>query len=211
MTDTTKLHVVQSEPGKVPADASDLAGLFETELGDPITETRFLDIAANKPRDFFRTHPDKLYRPRTEIYSHKVEGVIEVSHYIIAPNMRGRIEEARPCTLVAVAYRDGTPRLWPIPMPREGERDNETWISARAAARAGLSTWVKLVWARRSYKVREAQPGYAPDPKWADIPPFEELVRLAFGEHGIIRDENHPIYRELFGAPASGGEDGDTI
>jgi hypothetical protein len=26
-------------------------------------------------------------------------------------------------------------------------------------------------------------------------------VQLAFGEHGIIRDTEHPIYRELLGAP----------
>ena len=26
-------------------------------------------------------------------------------------------------------------------------------------------------------------------------------MKLAFGEHGIIRDTTHPIYRELFGAP----------
>lgn len=46
---------------------------------------------------------------------------------------------------------------------------------------------------------RDAQPGYAPDPDFSKLPPFNELVRLAFGEQGIIRDKSHPIYRELYG------------
>src|SRR5215831_9139143 len=28
---------------------------------------------------------------------------------------------------------------------------------------------------------------------------IDELVRLAFGEHGVIRDRDHPIVRDLFG------------
>jgi hypothetical protein len=125
--------------------------------------------------------------------------------------MRGAIEEARPCTLVTVVYRDGSPRIWPIPFPRDGERDNEAWISARAAAKAGMERWVKLVWVRRSYMTRDAQPGFAPDPDYKKLPPFNDLVTLAFGESGIIRDTGHPIYRELFGAAptkkVSGGDD----
>jgi hypothetical protein len=33
------------------------------------------------------------------------------------------------------------------------------------------------------------------------LPSFDELVRLGFGESGIIRDKNHPIVLDLFGAP----------
>jgi hypothetical protein len=145
--------------------------------------------------------------PRTEIYTHKPEGVIDPQHYIIAPEMRGRIEEARPCTLVTVIDRDGNPRLWPILLPREGERDNDAWKSARIAARNGIDRWVKLIWAKRAYKTREAQPGYAPDPDWSKLPTFNDLVKISFGEHGIIRDEQHPIYRELFGMKPERGED----
>jgi hypothetical protein len=193
---------------EIPADAGDIARLFDTELGDAITEDRFLSIAVGKPRDFFRTHPSKDYRPRTEIYTHCPEGAIEKEHYIIAPEMRGRIEEARPCTLVTVI--DVNPRLWPIPLPREGERDNDAWTSARTAARVCMDRWGKLIWAKRSYKIRPAMPGYAPDPDWNKIPTFEELVRLGFGEHGIIKSTDHPIYRELFGAaPESDDDDAD--
>jgi hypothetical protein len=196
-----------------PGDAADFTSLWlDPGLGDGITGTSYHAIVVGKPKDFFRTVPDAAYRRRTEIYTHKPEGAIEDQHYIIAPAMRGRIEEARPCTIVTVIYRDGTPRLWPIPAPRDGERDNEAWISARRAAKAALTKWVKLVWQRRSYKTRDAQPGYAPDPDFAKLklPPFDNLVALGFGESGVIRDENHPIYRELFGSAPVKTDDDDA-
>jgi hypothetical protein len=35
------------------------------------------------------------------------------------------------------------------------------------------------------------------------------LVKLAVGEHGIIRDKNHPVALDLYGAPKKpGGDDG---
>jgi hypothetical protein len=155
-------------------------------------------VPVGKPRDFFRTVIDPAYRRRTEIYTHKPEGAVDETSYIVAPAMRGQIPEAHPCTLVTVVHRDGSPRLWAIKFPREGERDNEAWISARAAAKVGMSCWVKLVWVRRSYLTREALPGYAPDPDTSKLPPFNELVRLGFGDAGIIRDTSHPIYRGTF-------------
>jgi hypothetical protein len=55
-------------------------------------------------------------------------------------------------------------------------------------------------------------PGYAPDPDWSKLPPFNDLVKLAFGEHGVIHDTSHPVYRELFGMPAQAGDtDGDDL
>jgi hypothetical protein len=107
-------------------------------------------------------------------------------------------------------YRDGTPRLWPIKHPREGEKDNEAWASARAACRVGLDRWTKLVWVRKEYRTRDALPGYAPDPDFSKLPSFEELVKLGYGEHGIIRDTAHPVYRELFGMAPQANDDDDT-
>jgi hypothetical protein len=63
-----------------------------------------------------------------------------------------------------------------------------------------------MVWHKRAY-VRKAQPGYAPDPDWNKLPPFHELVRIAFGAHGMIAGEEHPIYRDLFGIPGEGAAD----
>ena len=163
----------------------------------------------DKPRDYFRVISDPKYRRLAEIYTHKVEGQIDEQHYLIAPPMRGKIEEARRCTLVTCIYRDGSLRLWPLKQPRDGERDNDAWKSARAAAKVAMEKWVKLVWVRRAYLTRDAQPGYASDPDCSELPPFDELVKLAAGAHGIICDDKHRIVLDLFGAPPKKNTGGD--
>ena len=95
--------------------------------------------------------------------------------------------------------------------PREGEKDNSAWSTARAAARIAIDKWVRLVWNKRSYSTRDALAGYAPDPDWERLPPFNELVRAAFGQNGVIQDTKHPIYRELMGAPATINDDDDGL
>ena len=66
-----KLEVVQT-----PLDALDLNGLWlDPALGDGITETVRHSIPLGKPRDFFRTHPDKSFRRPIEIYRHRPEGL----------------------------------------------------------------------------------------------------------------------------------------
>jgi hypothetical protein len=183
-----------------PADLDDISQLFEPDLGDPITERAILDVPIGKSKTFFRTHPDKLYRRRTTILTHQPEGVIEKQYFIVAPAMQGLIEEARPCNLVVIIDRVGNPRFWPIPLPREGEHDMVAWQTAREVVRRGLERWVRPVWVKRTYVVKYAQEGYAPDPDWSKLPPHDDLVRKAFGEHGVIHNEDHPMYKELCGA-----------
>jgi hypothetical protein len=189
----------------VPKDAEDIDALMlDNDTGDDITAITYHRTEMGKPKNFFRTVPDKDYRKHFEIYIHKPEGVIDEQTFIIGKSMRGIIDEARPCLLVTVVYRDGTPRLWPLKSPKEGERDNKAWESARSCAKAGVGGWVKLVWNRGQYFTRNAEEGYAPEPDWTKppfkLPPFNDLVRAAIGTNGVIRDKSHPIYRELYGA-----------
>ena len=51
-----------------------------------------------KAARLFPVHPDPSFRRRTEIYAHKVEGQIDTAYYILGPEMRGRLEEARPAS-----------------------------------------------------------------------------------------------------------------
>jgi hypothetical protein len=204
-------EAIPLKPKKVtPDDALDMDSLWlDPKLGDGLVDVRHHNIPVGKPKDFFRVNPDPTYRRLTEIYVHKVEGQIDEQHFIIAKPMRGQIEEATPCTLVTVVYRDGSIRLWPLKLPKEGMRDNEAWASARAAAKIAFEKWVKLVWVRRAYMTRDAQTGYAPDPDYNKLPPFDELVRLAFGSNGIIQNKEHRIYKDLFGAPQKPKSDDD--
>jgi hypothetical protein len=193
-----------------PDDLSDL--WLDPALGDPLVDSVIHIVPIGKPKDFYRVHPSPDYRRRTEVYTCKSENQIEETNFIVAKPMQGRIEEARPATIVTVVYRDGSPRLWALKYPKSGEKDNDAWVSARLAARGGMTKWLRLVWVRRAYVTREAQPGYAPEPDWSKLPTFDQLIRLAFGENGIIRDENHPAYRDLMGAVSrSGSGDDDDL
>ena len=78
-----------SEPPQVgaPEDARDYESLWlDPALGDGIVDVHYHNVTVDKPKDFFRTHPDKDYRRRAEIYTHKPEGAIEEVHYILAPS-----------------------------------------------------------------------------------------------------------------------------
>jgi hypothetical protein len=200
------------KPKKVPDDAKDIESLWLDErLGDALVDVHFHSIPVSKPKDFFRVCPDKAYRRPADIYTHKVEGQVEQTEYLIDRPMRGRFDEAQRCTLVTVVYRDGSPRLWPLKVPGEDGKDNDAWKSARAAARTAMGKWVKLVWKGGRYQTRDALPGYAPEPDWSKLPAWEELVRLGFGEHNIIRSDDHFIAQALLGGPPQPDDDDDDL
>jgi hypothetical protein len=201
---------LKPKAAEVPDDAKDLSSLWlDPKLGDGLTEVSHHAIPVGKPRTFFRVNPDPAYRRLTAIYTHKIEGQIDERHYIVDKPMLGLIEEAQPCTLVTVVYRDGSIRLWPLKLPKEGMRDIEAWTSARAAAKTAFDKWVRLLWVKGTYMTRDALEGYAPDPDYSKLPPYDELVTIAFGESGIIRNKDHAIYKDLFGAPSKPKRDND--
>jgi hypothetical protein len=205
------------KPGKTngaapPSDTDDIAALWDDPgIGDPLTTEQVHSVPIGKPRDFFRTHPGASHRKVCEIYVHKSENTIGDEFFLIGAEMKGEIPEARPCSLVCVVDRLGMPRLWPIMRPRPGERDNAAWATSREIAKKGLSTWVKMILHGRSFISREADAGYAPEPDWSKLPPFDELALKAFGPSGIIRDKMHPMYRALFGKVTKSGEAGDDL
>ena len=66
------------------------------------------------------------------------------------------------------------------------------------ASRRGFEKWTKLAWTGTRHKIRGArgESSYASEPKWEKVPPFEQLLAIALGERGAIKDETHPIYRD---------------
>jgi hypothetical protein len=208
-----KLEIVDNDVAPVTniklADTSDIeALLLDAKLGDGITNVNYHSVPVGKPPNFFMTHPDPAYRRQAWIYTHKVEDLIDETHYIVAESMRGYLIKARPCTLVTVVNRAGSPRIWPIKQPRDGEKDNAAWISARSIAKEALDDWVRLEWIGGVYISRPAPEGYAPPPDWTKLPTFGELFALAFPDAHIIRDKHHAVYCDYYGIKqkADGGE-----
>jgi hypothetical protein len=198
-----------SEPTKLngPADAHDLSELWiDTGLGDPLTTEYVHSVPIGRPKEFFRVVKDPAYQRKAEIIRLKSENLIAEQYFLVAPAMQGRIDEARPCILVVTVDRTGRPRVWPLMLPRPGERDNGFWMSARVIARKGMDFWVKLKVEGSAYTEMRADMGYAPDPDFSRLQPFDELIHLGFGDHGIIRDEEHPVYRDLAGKALLSGD-----
>jgi hypothetical protein len=131
MSEDKKVVDFKKPPTTDTADMSDL--WLDPGFGDALTETHLSSIPVGKPKDFFRVCEDKAFRRQSEIYTHKVEGMVDEQNFVIAKPMRGKIEEARKCTLVVCIYRDGSLRIWPLKSPRDGEKDDEAWKSARSA------------------------------------------------------------------------------
>jgi hypothetical protein len=194
-----------------PPDLTDISDLYVASgQADPLTTITIHKVPVGKPKEFIRTVSDPSYRQRVEIYCHKTEDTIQEEYFIIGPNLRDQIQEAQPCLLVTVVNRVGYPRIWPIKLPKDGDKDNIAWQTSRAIARTGLSEWVRPVWggSGHGFIERKAEPGYAPDPDYTNLPPFDELVKAAFGTHNVIRNKSHPIYRDLFGLKPPVADDG---
>jgi hypothetical protein len=184
----------------ITPDADDIEGLWEDDgLSDPLASDHVHNVPIDPPKDFFRTHPDRKYRRRTWVYVHKSENSVRKQYFIAEKPMRDKIPEARPCTLVTVVDRAGLPRIWPLMFPRPGEGDNDAWVSCRDIAREGITKWVRLTWMGKVFTSRVADDGYAPEPDWKRLSPFNELIRTAFGPDGIIRNEKNGAYKSMFG------------
>ena len=86
-------------------------------------------------------------------------------------------------------------------------------ISARAAAREAMTEWVRLVWVRRAYEIRIGPTGFCFGAGLGKVAGVRRVDEAAFGPHGVIRDTDHPIYRELIGRRQAGtqgvGDDND--
>jgi hypothetical protein len=119
VSEKPKLEVVT--PKIVPADALDMDNLWlDPQLGDGITDTHWHSVPVDKPKDFFRVHPDQNYRRRTEIYTHKPEGAIEVQHYIVHPKMHRRGPPGHGCRLYLSRWHSATMAAQVCQAGREG-------------------------------------------------------------------------------------------
>ena len=67
---TPKPHPELRAIENLPKDGSDIESLWlDTALGDGIVDAHYHSIPVDKPRNFFRVHPEKSYRRRCEIFT----------------------------------------------------------------------------------------------------------------------------------------------
>lgn len=155
-------------------------------------------VRVDKPsrQQFFRVHPDPVYRCPVAILDLKTEGEI----YLVTPEVASAIPgEIKVVLMTTCISRQGVPFLWHVPMPSEDGRELAWHVTAREAAARAETKWVRMVanMSAGAYDVYEA-PGEIADPNWPDYT-FKELLEVAFGNGRLIDRVDHPVLKQLLG------------
>ena len=155
-----------------------------------------VDVRKPSPQDFFRTHPGADYRMLVAIVD--LKGTREI--YAVTPAVANLVpDEIKRVELRLYITRAGVIALWPVAVPTSDGRENAWHVSARFAAEAAETRWVRLKSNTPAgrYDVLAAPAGL-PDPIWPEIE-FAELLRLAFGGGKLIDSLDHPVIKSLKG------------
>jgi hypothetical protein len=162
------------------------------------TRLQQVEIAVGKPgkQEWIRVHPRADYRLDVAIIEYDREA------HLVSPELAdGELrDQVKAVTLFTVQNTQGVTYLWPVSLPVEGR--SNSWIdTARELAIRAMSETIKLVsnHAQKAQRYDAAVPlGRAPEPKWDELPPFEELLHLAFDKR-TITTLDHPIAKRLLG------------
>jgi hypothetical protein len=155
------------------------------------------------PYDYFRVNPDPAMT--------KTMGFIELPDerddlYIVKKNM-ATIFGSRVSLRQVFVYQtaSGKLALWACKLPRTesggrrsgGDKYNKTALKAADMAK---SEWVMILSDQdeKCYRIFTPPSGSkVVEPDWTKCPPFNELLRRAFGDGHVVKDNNHPLVRRL--------------
>ena len=159
-------------------------------------------IPVGKPKNqtFVRVHSDPAFHKIYGIETVQEEGRITKDHYIVAPNMVPVLSgEFHPATLYVGITKQGNLFVWPIKLPEEGGRANNWARTEMLAAEKAMSSWIRIV-ANQSagYNDILVSDSDLGEPKWPDLS-YDEILRVAFRQEGIITSVDHPVVKQLRG------------
>lgn len=143
---------------------------------------------------FFRCHPSPDYQGVFSILK------LEDREFLVLPEMVSLLPgDVTNRLLRTCITRQGNMLIWPIGVPDEQGRDNSWHASARDAAEEAETQWIRILANREAggYDVF-AVSASVPNPDWPDIP-FNDILRTAFNNDGLIDREDHPALRRLRG------------
>jgi hypothetical protein len=162
-------------------------------------EKLLVRLPVRKPtkQEFFRVRVDAEYRLPCAILEIKEER----EFYLVTPEALPVLsEDVRHVELRLCINRQGSPFLWPVPMPGPDGRTNSWHETAREAANHAEKDWLRMVAAiaEGGYSIYRAT-GDIPDPQWPEKT-FQELLELAFNDGKLIDSEDHAVVQQLRGA-----------
>jgi hypothetical protein len=148
---------------------------------------------------FIRVHPDPQYTIEAAILEDRES---RDSPYLVMPMAaHSAPDHTKHVTLTLAVTRGGDPFLWPIANPAMSKRSGSTWTDSALRARTtAMTTWVRVApnMAKGGYDVRSAIVEI-PEPVWPAGVTMRDLLEMAFGQSGLIRDEDHPVIQRLLG------------
>lgn len=161
-------------------------------------EKLILVVNVQKPskQAFVRVHPDPALRIPMALLELKEER----ETYAVTPAVAEQIPaEVKFVDLRLAVTQQGTPFLWPVPLPPTSRADNAWSMTSRTAAELAETTWVRLTanMNAQCYDVHVAHSSAA-DPAWPSKS-LSELLELAFGNGRLIDSLDHPVIRRLLG------------
>ena len=99
--------------------------------------------------------------------------------------------------LLAIEHQSSKPYVHYIKEPREDQRDNDYWMTARTVAERAMKEWVQCLSGEGGYDYRPARRKY-PDPQWPELP-FGEILKTSF-KGRLIDSWEHEVILALQGA-----------
>jgi hypothetical protein len=179
MIDKTK-----AAPNPFDPEALRMKGAMATGAG---AEKLLLVLNVKKPpkQAFVRVSDDAALRIPIALLDLKEEQEI----YAVTPAVAEQVPgEVKFVELRLAVTQQGTPFLWPVPLPPAERADNSWNVTARAAADLAETKWVRLTVAQSA----------AAEPVWPDKT-LQELLAIAFGNGRLIDNLEHPVIRRLLG------------
>jgi hypothetical protein len=181
------------DPKSLRIDPISIEGIGERVL----TEGQ---IGVRKPhkREFFQLHFDPTFREMMAVIILKEE---MNATYLVEPRLvAGLMREISFVTLSACINVGGNVFLWPVPAPTNERRQNQWHVTAREAAKLALEHWVRMVPDMEAgcYAIFTGADNLA-QVAWPKGKTLRDLIKLAFGEDGVIRDKDHPLLKRLRG------------
>ena len=165
------------------------------------TAEHLLEIACRKPgkEAWFRTHP--THRMESMVLETGGDGGGDREVFLVDPGLWPALALESvfgPRLLIQYQTRQGVNAIWPIKLPRSGDKVNPWTRSAIQAATLAESRWVRLESDQVAgcYKARTAD-GIPDEPKWPDHD-FGRLLELSFRDR-IISGMDHPVLKRLRG------------
>ena len=207
----TKLISPTQEPGvKIPNgneeyDPWDLDAARNRQKKDRRVKVVSTYRVARKPREgaFFRVNPDPAYQIDALLYIEKDERGMEGDTYLLDWVFAEEILASdwaiffQPARLYLAFERHATkPYVHYVKKPRDGQRDNDWWLSSRTVTERAMREWIQPYNAGTGYDFHPALRDI-PDPVYPDTP-FGQILQIAF-KGRFINSWEHEVMKALMG------------